>query len=356
MVNFTITNPSSGHFSANINSKGVQKVNTIEKSVKSTGGNFSTIQSAINHFKNIFILDGNCIIKCDKGVYVETINSSNLRGTLEIIGDLRAIVDLPFVHGKKLSNHENEGAGLCSIRNEGSNIIVNGSIVNPNFGLSGVTKGDNLLVSDNRRIESIVAIEEVSENKIKLTSQAPNLGEDGSSVTVMSNRILNIIGSNPIENIVFVGFRISNPIKNAVIIDSRELENQPNPENKIYTFIKKFIDKHITKGKKMNQQINISTTEKATEQEEQKVEISTKEKKSKVACMTLDVLFEDFEAELELKNSKRFVIMEDYGKKCEESKKREDEKEKRIKELEAKLKCLEDKFSTLKIIFDDSKC
>lgn len=112
------------------------------------------------------------------------------------------------------------------------------------------------------------------------------------------------------------------------------------------------------KGIYMSQQENTASTTQTTETGANTKAVNDAAKKSKTVCLTLDTQFAEFEAELELKYSKKFVALEEKHKiQCDEKEKQNKELTERCIKLETRIKMLEAKVSNPKIIWgDEEKC
>lgn len=174
----------------------------VTKTVKAAGGDFTTIQGAIDWFKD-YIIKGACKIEVDAGTYDEAVTFADLiiapGASLELEGDTRALVGLSYVDGASMNQVglANCGSGTCGLSNAGNNITVTGSSTNPNFASAGIVNGDKVITLNNAGTIAIYTVSSVSSNTITLTGTAPALGNDGTAIGLMPNRAVDRTSQGP---------------------------------------------------------------------------------------------------------------------------------------------------------------
>lgn len=126
-----------------------------------------------------------------KGNYNEIILDGTeefLFNTLEIIGDERDIADTNYVNGYAISSDASDGGeGTCSVSNSGNDLVITGTITNPNFETAGIVAGDKILSMDNTYTVVEYTVASVSTNTITLTTTAPTICNTGTCVAILPN-------------------------------------------------------------------------------------------------------------------------------------------------------------------------
>lgn len=165
----------------------------VTKTVKSSGGDYTTIQEAIDYFKNIY-LAGNNQIQVDAGTYTLTsaLDFYNLTGSLTIVGDTRTLAGVSWMDSADVFIYNKSdpcGAGTVTLSNSGNDITVACSSTNPNF--TGWGNGDKILITTPGGSSTKYTISSISSNTITLTTTAPSVTATGTILSMMPNRILN---------------------------------------------------------------------------------------------------------------------------------------------------------------------
>lgn len=174
-------------------------VDGITKTVKAAGGDFTTVQAAIDWFADKKSLYGPNYVDVDAAAYDEAVDFSGVfcipGASLTLRGDTRVLVGLTYVDtvadntdAMNKADLANGGDGICTLSNAGNNITVAGSIANPDFDAAGLVNGDRVLAYDNAGAIALHTIDSVLNNVITLTAAAPALGNDGTAVCLLPNR------------------------------------------------------------------------------------------------------------------------------------------------------------------------
>ena len=175
---------------------GIYEIAGIAENVTKTvggGGDFATIQAAIDWFKG-WVIKGACVIDCDAGAYDEAVEFAGLLiapgSTLTLEGDTRALAGLSYIDGAACNPAAlaNGGSGACGISNLGAVITVTGAGSNPDFDADGWGAGDRLMVYVNAHAIAIYDIQSTLNNTITLTVAAPAIGDDGTAIALVPNR------------------------------------------------------------------------------------------------------------------------------------------------------------------------
>jgi len=169
----------------------------VAVTVRAVGGDFTTIQAAIDFFKG-WIVMGTCTITCDPDVYVEHVSFADIvmgaGSALQLLGDARLLAGASYVDGMLLDRlavfGPNYGSGLCALANAGNNITVTGATTNPDFDADGWGAGDRILVKDNANAITEQTIDSVLNNVITLTGAAPAVGNNGSAIGMVPDRAI----------------------------------------------------------------------------------------------------------------------------------------------------------------------
>jgi len=169
-------------------------ISGLTVTVKASGGDFTTIQDAINYFKGKTV-SGTCYINIDPGTYDEqlVINNINLGGTLMIRGDTRLLAGLYYVNGV-INYHtiENAGSGRFTITRGGTGnkvLTIAGSAANPDFDADGWAAGDTVLVYSGTtpNVVSEFTLTAVSNNTLtaSIAWPDPDPGTSGAGYTIV---------------------------------------------------------------------------------------------------------------------------------------------------------------------------
>ncbi|MCP4083178.1 MAG: hypothetical protein GY743_23395 [Planctomycetaceae bacterium] len=168
-------------------------VDSVTKTVQAAGGDFTTIQDAVDWFKNKLIV-GSCIIDVEAATYAESVSATDLfigaTGSLEIQGDTRVLAGQSYVDGAETNvlAKANGGTGVFTLANAGATITVTGATTNPDFDADGWGNGDKILSYDNAGATAEYTILSVLNNVITLTVAAPVLGNDGTAIVLQPDR------------------------------------------------------------------------------------------------------------------------------------------------------------------------
>lgn len=173
--------------------------NGITRTVGS-GKQHATIQDAINWFAATGKVLVGCYIDVDAGTYSEVAETANIGSFvstgLTIRGDQRLLAGRTYIDGAPANQTAtaNGGTGTVSLSNSGSTITVAMTTTNPSFSGDGWGSGDRLYVRHNSGV-AIYNISSTSGNVITLTTTAPAIGNDGTAVCLMPNRIVQSSGN-----------------------------------------------------------------------------------------------------------------------------------------------------------------
>lgn len=167
----------------------------ITVTVKTSGGDFSTIQSAIDYFSSKSVLAASGVtIAVDPGVWSENLSISGAMsfnpGGIVLQGDTRTLAGMAFVRGAPLnqSGVANGGSGTCTITSSGAVITVTGSTTNPDFAADGWGSGDTIYLSGDGGGVGGYTIQSTSGNTITCTSSVLAMTQDGVSLQMRPNR------------------------------------------------------------------------------------------------------------------------------------------------------------------------
>lgn len=168
-------------------------VDSVTKTVQAAGGDFTTIQGAVDFFKNKLIV-GSCLITVEAATYAESVSVVDLfigaTGSLEIRGDTRVLAGQSYVDGAETntSSKANGGTGVFTLANAGNDITVTGATTNPDFDADGWGSGDKILTYDNAGAVAEHTISSTLNNVITLTGAAPALGNDATAIMLQPDR------------------------------------------------------------------------------------------------------------------------------------------------------------------------
>jgi len=162
------------------------------------GGDFATIQDAVDWFKN-WIVKGTCYIDCDAGAYDEAVVFTGLLiapgATLTLQGDTRVLAGLSYVDGATMNRGglANGGSGTCSLTTDGTRtvITVTGSTTSPDFDADNWVNGDRVLCFCDNGSTYERVIGAALNNAITITVALPvgaTLGNDGTAIALVPNR------------------------------------------------------------------------------------------------------------------------------------------------------------------------
>lgn len=186
----------------------------VTKTVKTTGGDFTTIQSAINWFKGKLLI--NCKISVDPGLWSEQITVEDIfadrPSDFVIEGDTRNFVGIHFCHGLQANplNLSNMGTanGACTLSSSGSSITVTVAGGNPNFATAGfgVTSADPnatdyVIIRNTSGAISYHTVTSVSSNTINLSSAAPTVNGNGAFVILPPRYTIRLSSANPVATL-----------------------------------------------------------------------------------------------------------------------------------------------------------
>ena len=176
----------------------------ITKTVGPGAEDFSTIQEAIDWFKD-YSLIGACKVDITAGTYAEQLDLTDLicgsEASLELEGDTRVLAGISYVDGADCNEAglANGGSGVITLANGGNNITVVGSVSNPDFDADGWTTGDKVLIKDNTGVVAEYTLGTAMNQILVLTVAAPALGNDGTSIMLIpSVRVEKSIGDSDI--------------------------------------------------------------------------------------------------------------------------------------------------------------
>jgi len=193
---------------------------SVTKTVKSAGGDYTTIQGAIDFFASKFCTD--CIINVDAGTYSENIVVSNYLSNnpsgLTIAGDTRTLAGTSFVDGAScnVAAVANGGSGTVALSNLDETITVTGSTTSPDFDADGWVSGDKVIIQGDATNPTEYTIASTANNVITLTVTAPAVGADGTSIALKPNRIITSATSTAVatSNVIFKGFYVTTSATN----------------------------------------------------------------------------------------------------------------------------------------------
>lgn len=189
----------------------------VSKTVKTSGGDFSTIQAAVNWFKNKVCF--NCSILVDPGTWLEDVTLVDIvtpyPSGIIIIGDTRSHVGMTYCHGYP-GNRQGYGGlgaqnGTVTFSTAGNNITIAVAGGNPNFATYGMAAGDNLTCRQTSGNYVNRTVSSVSGNVITCTTAAPTIAGNGGAVFFSPNRIISGYSGNGINaycNARLKGFQI----------------------------------------------------------------------------------------------------------------------------------------------------
>lgn len=175
---------------------GAPLIDSVNKTVKpGGGGDYTTIQAAVNYFKGK-VITGACTITIDAGTYAENIVIEELLtskdGALTLVGDTRALAGFCMIDGSTINpaSKANGGSGTCSLTYGGNEIQVDGSTGDPDFDAGGVVAGDVILIlaNDGNIYERTVQEIPLITNIIICTTNVPAIGNTGTAVIIMPDR------------------------------------------------------------------------------------------------------------------------------------------------------------------------
>lgn len=188
------------------NAIGAKHVHNLTVTVKAAGGDFTTIQGAINYFQGKTVTGDN-YIQIDPGTYDEHLNIANinLAGTLIIQGDTRVLAGLYYVNGV-VNYHTltNAGSGTFTITRGGAGntvLTVAGSTGNPDFDADGWASGDKVLVYTGTTPNTIAEMTLTGVSNNTLTASGawadPGAGTSGAGYTIVLQPNVQIAPSSP---------------------------------------------------------------------------------------------------------------------------------------------------------------
>lgn len=188
------------------NAIGAKHVHNQTVTVKASGGDFTSIQSAIDFFVGKTVTGKN-VIAIDPGTYDEqlVIEAINLNGDLKLIGDTRGLAGVSWVNGVvNYHTMANGGSGTFTITRGGAGntvLTVAGSTTNPDFDADGWVSGDKVLVYTGTTPNTIVemTLASVSNNTLTATGAWPDPAPatSGAGYTIALQPSVKIIPSAP---------------------------------------------------------------------------------------------------------------------------------------------------------------
>lgn len=183
----------------------------VTVTVKASGGDFATIQGAIDYFKNKTVT-GNNYINIDPGTYDEelSVRDINLTGTLSFIGDSRGLAGLGYVAGAAINNAiTNAGNGVISFSRGGAGntvLTVTGATSSPDFDADGWVAGDKVLVYTGTTPNTVVemTLASVSNNALTATGAWPDpaAGTSGAGYSIVLEPNVKITNTTPTTNLL----------------------------------------------------------------------------------------------------------------------------------------------------------
>ena len=195
---------------------GAPVVDGVNKTVKpGGGGDYTTIQAAVNYFKGK-VITGACTITIDAGTYAENVVIEELLtskdGALTLVGDTRALAGFCMIDGSTINpaSKANGGSGTCSLTYGANEIQVFGSTTNPNFAAGGIVAGDTLLIlgNDGSLYERTVQEIPATTNIFILTTYSPAIGDTGSAVIIIPNRRIEPASGIALRSNVAIGIHV----------------------------------------------------------------------------------------------------------------------------------------------------
>lgn len=195
---------------------GAPLIDSVNKTVKpGGGGDYTTIQAAVNYFKGK-VITGACTITIDAGTYAENVVIEELLtskdGALTLVGDTRALAGFCMIDGSTINpaSKANGGSGTCSLTYGANEIQVFGSTTDPNFDAGGIVAGDTLLIlgNDGNLYERTVQEIPATTNIFILTTNSPAIGDTGSAVIIIPNRRIEPASGIALRSNVAIGIHV----------------------------------------------------------------------------------------------------------------------------------------------------
>jgi hypothetical protein len=195
---------------------GAPVVDGVNKTVKpGGGGDYTTIQAAVNYFKGK-VITGACTITIDASTYAENVVIEELLtskdAALTLVGDTRALAGFCMIDGSTINpaSKANGGSGTCSLTYGANEIQVFGSTTNPNFAAGGIVAGDTLLIlgNDGSLYERTVQEIPATTNIFILTTYSPAIGDTGSAVIIIPNRRIEPASGIALRSNVAIGIHV----------------------------------------------------------------------------------------------------------------------------------------------------
>lgn len=180
--------------------------------VKSSGGDFTTIQGALDFLKDGFILGENVLIDVDPGTYSESLSFSNLVGKLKIRGDTRNLAAMTYLHGAEITHQEpvteGAGSGICTMTDNANSLTILGSGNDPDF--DGQTWDLWLLDQNGGVQEHNLAVGSGNSFVVGPPQALHAVSNEGSTVVLLPDRIIDatIRFRNPELELEIEGFRL----------------------------------------------------------------------------------------------------------------------------------------------------
>jgi hypothetical protein len=200
-----------------ISSLTLPPISGVTKTVKTSGGDFTTIQAAINYFKNYTIV-GTCVIAVDAGIWSETLTTPGMSIPygLTIQGDTRALVGHAFANGlTQPIAVTNGGAGVVTISRGGAGntvLTVSCATTQPAFSTAGLVAGDKIMVWDGTT-QSEVTLTAVGTNTLTQAAGWPAVTSEY-GIIILPNRIISNTSPYSVSitssNITLQGFTVKN--------------------------------------------------------------------------------------------------------------------------------------------------
>jgi len=185
-----------------------ERLDSVTLTVKTSGGDFTTIQDAINWLKGK-LLTGSCLIVVDAGSWTATTTLLikdlfiGASGSLTIQGDTRALVGMTILDNATLNPGalSNGGSGVGSLANATTVLTITGSTTNPDFDVDPIVSGDIVWTMNNTGTVATFTVSSALNNAITLTATAPTVGNTGSAICIQPNRTIVCSTAGPVVTV-----------------------------------------------------------------------------------------------------------------------------------------------------------